>query len=58
MVSSYFDPQLEGPQVAIPLWAFVGIGLAAVSERLDHRGTAPTDPVAVVAVNRACGPAD
>jgi hypothetical protein len=47
MVSSYFDPQLEGPQVAVPLWTLVGLGLAAVSERLDNRGAEVTDPVHV-----------
>jgi hypothetical protein len=34
MVSSYFDPQLEGPQIAIPLWSFVGLGIAVTSARL------------------------
>jgi hypothetical protein len=28
LVSSVFDPQLEGPQVAVLLWSIVGIGLA------------------------------
>jgi hypothetical protein len=44
-VSSYFNPQSEGPPVAIPFWALVRIALAAVRERLDHRCAEPTDAV-------------
>ena len=31
LVSSFFDPQLEGPQVAALLWTLFGIGVAATS---------------------------
>ncbi|WP_159081321.1 O-antigen ligase family protein [Nocardioides sediminis] len=33
LVASVFDPQLEGPQVAILLWTIVGMGLAVTGRR-------------------------
>ena len=33
LVASVFDPQLEGPQVAVLLWSLVGIGLAVTGRR-------------------------
>ncbi|MFC5993669.1 O-antigen ligase family protein [Pseudonocardia hispaniensis] len=33
LVSSFFDPQLEGPQVAALLWVTFGIGVAVTSRR-------------------------
>ena len=33
MVSSFFDPQLEGPQVAALLWTTFGIGVAVTTIR-------------------------
>ena len=33
LVSSFFDPQLEGPQVAALLWTIFGIGVAVTTER-------------------------
>lgn len=56
LVSSFFDPQLEGPQVGILLWAAFGVGVAVTSTRtwctyeprpwpsvtsLPHRGPEP-----------------
>jgi hypothetical protein len=39
LVSSIFDPQLEGPQVAVLLWTMFGIGVAATSFRGWFGGT-------------------
>jgi hypothetical protein len=33
LVASVFDPQLEGPQVALLLWSVVGMGLAVTGRR-------------------------
>jgi O-antigen ligase len=33
LVASVFDPQLEGPQVAVLLWSLVGMGLAVTGPR-------------------------
>jgi hypothetical protein len=33
LVSSFFDPQLEGPQVAVLLWTSFGVGVAVTSVR-------------------------
>jgi O-antigen ligase len=33
LVSSFFDPQLEGPQIAILLWTLFGVGVAVTSLR-------------------------
>jgi O-antigen ligase len=33
LVSAFFDPQLEGPQVAVPLWSLFGVGVAVTSLR-------------------------
>ena len=33
LVSSFFDPQLKGPQVAALLWTIFGIGVAVTTER-------------------------
>ena len=33
LVSSFFDPQLEGPQVAALLWTAFGIGVAVTTVR-------------------------
>jgi len=43
LTNAYFDPTLESPQVAVWLWALVGIalGLAAVSCRASSPGPAP-----------------
>jgi hypothetical protein len=43
MVSSFFDPQLEGPQIAILLWSIVGIGIAVTGARLGS-GDSATAP--------------
>jgi len=43
LVSSYFDPQLEGAQVAALLWTAVGVGVAVTSFRGWFR-PANTDP--------------
>ncbi len=32
-VSSFFDPQLEGPQIAILFWTLFGVGIVAVTPR-------------------------
>ena len=48
-VSSVFDPQLEGPQVAALLWTLFGVGLAATSTRssvADGPGTTISSAVA------------
>ncbi len=51
LVSTFFDPQLEGPTVSIPLWTVFGIGIAVTStggwsrERdPDPRPAPPTRP--------------
>jgi hypothetical protein len=38
LVSSVFDPQLEGPQVAILLWTCFGVGITVTTTRswYDH----------------------
>jgi O-antigen ligase len=38
LVSSIFDPQLEGPQIAALLWTIFGVGVAVTSRRtwFDH----------------------
>ena len=33
LVSSFFDPQLEGPQIAILLWTVFGVGVTVASSR-------------------------
>jgi hypothetical protein len=33
LVSCFFDPQLEGPQVAALLWTVFGIGVAVTTRR-------------------------
>jgi hypothetical protein len=33
LVSSVFDPQLEGPQIAALLWTTFGVGVAVTSRR-------------------------
>jgi hypothetical protein len=42
LVSSFFDPQLEGPQIAVLLWSLFGVGVAVTSLRGwfvgDHQG--------------------
>src|SRR5207244_612023 len=45
LVNAYFDPTLEGPQVAIWLWTLVGLGLGIASIRPGSRTTA-APPVA------------
>lgn len=49
LVSTFFDPQLEGPQIAIPLWTTFGVGIAVTSCRSWFGNEAPTsgssDPV-------------
>jgi len=37
-VSSFFDPQLEGPQIAILLWTLFGVGVAVCSSRTWFAG--------------------
>ena len=37
LVNSYFDPTLEGPQVAIWLWTLAGLGLGIVATRAVRR---------------------
>jgi O-antigen ligase len=48
LVSSVFDPQLEGPQVAALLWTTFGVGVAVTSSRtwFEQRPPAPaaSDP--------------
>jgi hypothetical protein len=39
LVSSVFDPQLEGPQVAALLWTMVGVGVAVTTDRPWFPGT-------------------
>jgi hypothetical protein len=42
LVSSFFDPQLEGPQVAAILWTAFGVGIAVTTARpwfVDHGST-------------------
>ena len=34
MVSTFFDPQLEGPQIAVLLWTTFGIGVSVTSSRI------------------------
>jgi hypothetical protein len=38
LVSSFFDPQLEGPQIAILLWTLFGLGVAVTSSRTWFNG--------------------
>ncbi len=38
LVSSFFDPQLEGPQIAILLWTVFGLGVAVTSSRTWFAG--------------------
>ena len=45
LVSSFFDPQLEGPQVAALLWTMFGIGVAVTTARSWFRTDVPTSPV-------------
>jgi hypothetical protein len=45
LVSCFFDPQLEGPQVAALLWTTFGIGVAVTTARPWFRDTS-TDPTA------------
>jgi uncharacterized membrane protein YwzB len=33
LVSSFFDPQLEGPQIAVLLWTVFGVGVTVASSR-------------------------
>jgi len=33
LVSTFFDPQLEGPQMAVLLWTTFGVGVAVTSFR-------------------------
>jgi len=40
LVSCFFDPQLEGPQVAALLWTAFGIGVAVTTVRPWFRSTA------------------
>jgi hypothetical protein len=40
LVSSYFDPQLEGPQVAALLWTAFGVGVAVTTVRAWFGGAA------------------
>jgi O-antigen ligase len=40
LVSCFFDPQLEGPQVAALLWTAFGIGVAVTTSRPWFRSTA------------------
>jgi hypothetical protein len=40
LVSSFFDPQLEGPQVAALLWTAFGLGVAATTVRPWFGGSA------------------
>ena len=46
LVSSFFDPQLEGPQVAALLWTAFGVGVAVTSTRgrLGDARSAPAHP--------------
>lgn len=49
LVSSVFDPQLEGPQIAILLWTVFGIGVAVTTTRpwfCRARGSPATGPPA------------
>jgi hypothetical protein len=48
LVSSVFDPQLEGPQVAILLWTCFGVGVTVTSTRpwVDHGLSRPTGTAA------------
>jgi hypothetical protein len=51
-VSSFFDPQLEGPQIAILLWTLFGIGVAVSSSRTWFAGGGD---VALTAAGQALG---
>jgi parallel beta-helix repeat protein len=44
LVSSFFDPQLEGPQVAALLWVVFGLGIGVTTRRewFDGAAVAPT----------------
>jgi uncharacterized protein (TIGR03382 family) len=46
LVSTFFDPQLEGPQIAVLLWTTFGIGVAVTSTRtwFTADATAPPEP--------------
>jgi O-antigen ligase len=44
LVSSVFDPQLEGPQIAILLWTAFGLGVAATSSRAWFTKARPPHP--------------
>jgi O-antigen ligase len=44
LVSCFFDPQLEGPQVAALLWTAFGIGVAVTTVRPWFRSTAAVPP--------------
>ena len=41
LVSCFFDPQLEGPQVAALLWTAFGIGVAVTTRRPWYAGGSP-----------------
>jgi hypothetical protein len=49
LVSTFFDPELEGPQIAVLLWTTFGVGVAVTSIRTwfgDDKSTAgSSDPV-------------
>jgi O-antigen ligase len=42
LVSCFFDPQLEGPQVAALLWTAFGIGVAVTTRRPWYAGGSPS----------------
>jgi hypothetical protein len=42
LVSTFFDPQLEGPQMAALLWTTFGVGVAVTSFRTWFGDGAPT----------------
>jgi O-antigen ligase len=46
LVSSIFDPQLEGPQIAALLWTAFGIGIAVTSSRAWRRNGPVTSAAA------------
>jgi O-antigen ligase len=48
LVSSFFDPQLEGPQVAALLWTAFGIGVAVTTVRPWFGGS--TTPAAAISL--------
>lgn len=42
LVSTFFDPQLEGPQIAVLLWTTFGIGVSVTSRKACRAASGPT----------------